>query len=171
MDSPTQDPTAPGTAAKPNSRIDPEPVTDDQSPSEAFHHAQMRLSELAEYVSYLIAAKVDGIKLTLRNVAIFAALGIVGLIAGGAMVVTSVVLLCYGVARGLGVLFGGRIWLGDLVTGILLLALIAGGTMFALKSIGKSSRERTAKKYAARQQQQRAKFGQDVRQRAGDTPN
>src|SRR4051794_1909842 len=117
MDSPTQDPTAPGTASststKTNSRIDPEPVTDDESPSQAFHHAQMRLSELAEYVGYFISAKVDGIKLTVRNVAIFAALGIVGLIAAGGMVVTSVVLLCYGIARGLGVLFGGRIWLGD----------------------------------------------------------
>ncbi len=166
-----EDPTAPRTATKPNSRIDPDPVTDDHNPSEAFHHAQMRLSELAEYVSYFISAKVDGIKLTMRNVAIFAALGVVGLIAAGAMVVSSVVLVCYGIARGLAVLFGGRVWLGDLVTGILLLALIAGGAYFGLKSIGKSSRERTAKKYAARQQQQRAKFGQDVRQRAGDTPN
>ncbi len=166
MDSPTQDPTAPGTPSSSTDRRGPDPVTDDESPSEAFHHAKNRISELAEYISYYISAKLDGIKLSLRNMAIFAGLGIVGLIAGGAMIFTAITLLLLGIAGGLGRLFGDRLWLGGLVTGLLVLALIAAGTIFVLRSIGKSSRERTGKKYAARQQQQRAKFGQDVQQRA-----
>ena len=166
MDSPTQDPTAPGTRESSGGRVGPDPVTDDQSPSEAFHHAKNRLSELAEYISYYISAKLDGIKLSLRSMAIFAALGVVGLIAGGAMISTAVILLLLGIAGGLGKLFGDRLWLGGLVTGLFVMGLIAGGTIFVVRSIRKSSRQRTLKKYAARQQQQRAKFGQDVQQRA-----
>ena len=168
MDSRTQDPTAPGTKPGSDRRID-DPVTDDQSPSEAFRHVQNRLGEIAEYISYFISAKADALKLTLRNVGIFAGLGVVGLIAAGAMISTAVMLLLIGVAWGLGVLFGHQYWLGALVTGLLVLGTIAVGTIITLKKIGKSSRERTVQKYAARQQQQRAKYGQDVRQRA-DNP-
>jgi len=166
MDSRAQDPTAPGTTSTNGGRIGPEAVTDDQSPGEAFHTAQVRLSELAEYISYYISAKTDGIKLTARNIAIFAALGVVGLIALGALIATAVVLLCTGIAGGLGALMGHHPWLGSIVTGILLLALVGGATYIALGRFGKGSREGTVKKYAARQQQQRAKFGQDVHTRA-----
>jgi len=181
-----QDPTAPGPTAAGASasaagagtttsyasgdfgRLGAEQVTDDQKPGEAFKSVVNRFSELAEYISYYISAKTDGMKLTLRNVAIFAALGVVGLIAGGALVATAVVLLCVGLAHALGSLFGHIGWLGDIVAGIVLLALVAGGMFFGLRMISKGSRTATVKKYAARQQQQRAKFGQDVRQRADD---
>jgi hypothetical protein len=173
-----QDPTAPGPTAASSAgtttsyasgdfgRLGAEPVTDDQKPGEAFKSVANRFSELAEYISYYISAKTDGIKLSLRNVAIFAALGVVGLVAGGALVATAVVLLCVGLAHALGALFGHIGWLGDIVAGIVLLALVAGGVYFGLRMVGKGSRTATVKKYAARQQQQRAKFGQDVRQRA-----
>jgi hypothetical protein len=54
------------------------------------------------------------------------------------------------------------------VTGILLLALMGGGVWFGLKKLTGTSRERLVKKYATRQQQQRAKFGRDVHQAASD---
>jgi len=182
MESRAQDPTAPGTTENPSAAWEAasgsrfaaaanatsEGVTDDQKPGEAFKSVANRFSEVAEYISYYIAAKTDGIKLTLRNVAIFAALGVIGLIAGAALVATAVVLLCVGLAHALGALFGHHGWLGDMVAGLLLLGLVAGGVFFGLKMVGKGSRTATVKKYAARQQQQRAKFGQDVRQRASD---
>ncbi|HYO07571.1 MAG TPA: hypothetical protein VER17_01240 [Tepidisphaeraceae bacterium] len=175
MNSPAQDPTAPGVNPSASAggtgyggRLGADAVTDDQAPGQAFKSVSNRLSELSEYISYFISAKTDGIKLTLRNVAIFAALGLVGLIAGGAMVVTAVVMVCVGIATGLGRLFNYHYWAGSLLTGLLLLGLVAGGIYFGLKTIGKSSRTATVKKYAARQQQQRAKYGQDVRQRASD---
>jgi len=176
MDAHTEDPTAPGTrasagsagtsAAGHSSRLHEH--TDDEAPTEAFRAVGARFGELAEYISYFIAAKTDGLKLTMRNVAVMAALGIVGLIAAGAMVVSAVVLVCWGIALGLAALFGHHLWAGYLVTGILLLGLIGGGTMIGLKKLTGTSRERLVQKYATRQQQQRAKFGRDVEQAAHD---
>ena len=167
---PTQDPTAPGVTASAGStggRLGPDAVTDDQAPPEALKDIGTRISELGEYVSYFLAAKVDGIKLTLRNVGIMAGLGLIGLIAAGGFIVTLMVLLLRGIAGAIGAMFNpDRPWAGELITAVLFLTIVGVGVMMALKKIGKASRERTAKKYAARQQTERAKFGTDVRQRA-----
>lgn len=169
MDAHTEDPTAPGTrdpsgTTGAGGRLH-EP-TDEQAPSEALRAIGQRFNELAEYVSYFIAAKVDSTKVTLRNVAMYAALGVIGLVAAGAMIVSAVVLLCWGIAMALSALFGHRPALGYSVTGILLLGLIAGGVWFGLKKFTGTSRERLVHKYVTRQQQQRSKFGRDVEQAA-----
>src|SRR3954463_15030195 len=83
---------------------------DDQRPTEAFKDAGRKFAELGEYVSYYIAAKFDGIKGSVRNIGIYAALGVVGLIATAGFVVTAVVLLCRGIAGAFAALFGGRVW-------------------------------------------------------------
>src|SRR5687767_14806600 len=103
--SPTQDPTAPGTsssAPQSGGRLGPDGLTDEQAPPEALKDIGKRLSELGEYVSYFLTAKVDGVKLTLRNVGIMAGLGVVGFIAVGGFVVTLMVMLLRGIAYGLG---------------------------------------------------------------------
>src|SRR5204863_5692107 len=81
------------------------------APAEALKDFRKRLGELGEYVSYYFAAKSDAFKLSLKNAVVYAALGVVGLIAAGALLVTAVVLLCTGIAGGLGRLFGERYWL------------------------------------------------------------
>jgi hypothetical protein len=164
-----QDPTAPNAA--PSSGGSPSsseriPPDDQQSPAEAFADVKVRVQELSEYVGYLLSARIDGIKLAVRNAGIYAALGIVGALAGGAFVVTIIVLLLRGIAGGLGALFGGRLWLGELVTSVVFLALLGVGTWLVMGRLTKASRERTVKKYASRQQQQRARFGTDVAERA-----
>jgi hypothetical protein len=165
-----QDPTAPdvdpSAGTKPAGGSERIP-SDDQTPPEAFADVRVRIQELSEYAGYLISAKVDAIKLAVRNAGIYAALGVIGLLAAGAFVVTTIVLLCRGIAGGLGKLFGDRLWLGELVTSIVFLALLAGGVWFVMNRMSRLSRERTAKKYASRQQQQRARFGTDVHERAG----
>src|SRR5437867_442571 len=95
-----QDPTAPTSPqAQPSatpasgSAAAPDEVPDEQTPTEALHDIGTRLSELSEYFGYLIAAKVDAIKVSLRHAGIYAALGILALLAGGALVVTAVVLM------------------------------------------------------------------------------
>ena len=169
---PTHDPTAPGVSASSTGtagsggRLGPDAVTDDQAPPEALKDISTRLGELGEYVSYFIAAKVDGMKVSLRNVGIMAGLGVVGLIAGGAFLATLVVLLLRGIAYGLGDLLWDKWWLGELITAVLFLGAIGAGVMIGMKKLTKSSRERTAKKYAARQQTERVKFGTDVCERA-----
>ena len=172
-----QDPTAPSStgarteSAKPASGFagggsDRRAVPDEQTPADAMADVKVRLSELSEYAGYLLSAKIDGIKLAIRNAGLYAALGVVGALAGGVFVVTTIVLLCRGVAGGLGALFGGRLWLGELVTAVVFLAILAGGAWFMMNRLTKASRERTVKKYASRQQQQRARFGTDIHERA-----
>src|SRR5438045_2468016 len=72
------------------------------SPAEALKEVGTRLAEVKEFASYYLAAKLDGIKVSFRNLGIYAALGIVGLIAASAVITTSVVLLLVGLAWGLG---------------------------------------------------------------------
>ena len=168
MVSPTQDPTAPSVDPSGGDGHQRQSVTDDQTPQAHLKAAQRRFEELKEYVSYLVTAKLDAAKVSLRNAGIYAALGVVGLLALSALVVTAVVLACYGFAGALGALFGGRAWLGNLVGGILLLGAIGGVAWFGLQKVTGASKERTLKKYAARQQQQRAKFGEDVEQAASN---
>ena len=168
MDSRTEDPTAPAPAAPARERLAEEPVTDEQSPTDAFADAKTRLSELAEYISYYFSAKFDGVKVSVRNLGIYAAVGVIGLIAASALVTTAVVFVCIGIAGGLSALFGDRLWQGTLVAGLLVLALLGAGVWFGISRMTRSSRERTVRKYAARQQQQRAKFGHDVNERADE---
>jgi hypothetical protein len=150
-------------------RLGPDTVTDDQAPPEALKDIGKRFSELGEYVSYYIGAKIDGIKVSVRNVGIMAGLGVMGAIAGGGFLVTLMVLLLRGIAGAISAIFDPDLpWAGELITAVLFLTVIGIGVMVAMKKLTKGSRERTAKKYAARQQQERIKFGTDVQQRAQD---
>jgi hypothetical protein len=180
MEPRTQDPTAPGidpgaSTAPSNAQTDSsnghrwsdQKHVDEETPSEAFHAAKRSFEELQEYVGYYISAKVDALKVAATNAAIMAVLGIVAGLAGAALVVTAVVYLVRGIAEALTALFGGHAWIGDLVTAIILLGAVVGSLMFVMKKMTHSSRERTLKKYAARQQQQRARFGEDVSQSRG----
>ena len=140
------------------------------TPADAFKDAGARLGELKEFAAYYVAAKLDGIKVTLRNVGIYAGLGIVGLIAGSAIISTAAVLLLVGLALGLGDLLWDQYWLGALLVGLLVLGGLAGGIIFGMKKITNSSRKAMVEKYENRQRDQRIHFGEDVRgRRAGST--
>ncbi len=138
----------------------------DGSPTSAFKAALANLGELKEYVSYFLAAKLDGVKVSFRNLAIYAVLGIIGLIAGGALVVTAIVLLCLGLSHALGALLHHTSWAGDLVVGLLLLGGIAAGVVFGMKALTGTSHKNTVKKYETRQRDQRINYGHDVHERA-----
>ena len=94
-------------------RIPPDEKTSDgdhdaPSPAAAFSDAAERLRELRDYAAYYVSAKLDKLKLTARKAIIFAVLGIVGLFVAVTLVIMSVVLLCLGIAGGLGALLGTR---------------------------------------------------------------
>lgn len=174
MESRSQDPTAPGTtadAAPSGARADDHGnghgVTDDQTPGASFRAAQQTVAQILEYVSFYISAKLDALKLSARNVAIYAVLGILGMLAGIALIVMAVVMLCMGIAQSISALFRTGPWLGNLATAILLLGGLVIGVMVGMRKLSGTSRERTVKKYAARKQQQRAKFGEDVGTKRG----
>jgi hypothetical protein len=121
-----------------------------------------KFGELGEYANHYFSAKADAFKLTLRNVGVIAAIGVVGLIAASAFVVTAVVLLCLGIAHGIGALVGGHMWAGYLITGVLLLGLLAGGVMIGVGVMRKAWKKATVNKYELRQRDQRERFGHDA---------
>jgi hypothetical protein len=142
-----------------------------ETPAEAFEHLGVQLNELRSHVAYLVSAKIDGIVIGLRNAGIYAALGVVGLIALGAIVVTSVVLLLSGLAGAVSAMFDTSAWVGELIIGLVVLGLLAGATLFGLSWITKRSRQRTVDKYERKRNEQRAEFdGRDVHDRATTTP-
>jgi hypothetical protein len=136
--------------------------------AEAFQRIKGDINELKEYAGYYVAAKVDGVKRTVRNIGLYAALGVVGLIAGGAIVATAAGLLIVGLAEGLGRLFGDRYWLGDIVAGLLVLGAVGAGAWVMMNKLTNTWRSQTLKKYEQRKQSQRERFGHDVSQRAAE---
>jgi len=138
------------------------------SPAEAFKDVGTRLGELKEFAAYYVAAKLDAYKVTARNLGMYAALGIVGLIAGSAIITTAAVLLLVGIAWGLGALLWHQYWLGALLVGLLVLGGLGGGIVYFMKRLTNTSRARLVEKYKNRQRDQRIQFGEDVRgKRAG----
>jgi len=166
----SQDPTAPRASHAPEADTRSTPA-DEQTdspplPGDAFADIRPRLKELAEYLNYYVSAKTDAAKASARRIGVYAAIGVVGLLALSTFIVTTMVLLCVGVAQMFTALFGGHAWAGNLVTAVLFLALTAGAIMFGMRKLTRQSRERTMAKYAQRKQQQRTQFGTDVQERA-----
>src|SRR5439155_14746715 len=138
------------------------------SPAEAFKEVGARLGELKEFASYYVAAKLDAWKVSVRNLGMYAALGIVGLIAVSAIVTTAAALLLIGIAWGLGTLLWHQYWLGAAIVGLLVLGGIGGGILFFMKRLTSTGRKQLVQKYENRQRDQRINFGEDVRgRRAG----
>ena len=79
-------PAVPGGPADP---CVPDPNYKPNPAKEAFERISGDLEELKEYAGYYLAAKVDGIKQTVRNIGLYAALGVLGAIVGGAIVATA----------------------------------------------------------------------------------
>jgi hypothetical protein len=135
--------------------------------AQAFHEVPIFLAELKSYGRYLIGAKIDRVKATARQAAVYAVMGVVGLLVAAGVVFTAVFLVLGGLAVGLGDLLGSRLWLGALIVGVLTLAIVGLGVSVALKKATKAWRAKTEQKYAGKQIEQRRKFGHDVHQRAG----
>jgi len=143
-----------------------EPPRSHVPPSQSFHEAMEKLAELKEYAAYYAAVRLDMIKVTIRNLGIMAGLGVVGLIAAGAMVVTAIVLLLEGIAGAFAQLIPKFPWLGDIITGVLFLGVMAGGIVIVMKKLTGTFRSQTVKKYEDRQRSERQQFGHDVHDRA-----
>jgi putative superfamily III holin-X len=141
-------------------------ASDGASPAEALKEAAARIGEIREYAAYLVAAKLDAWKTSLRNLGIYAALGLVGAIVGGALMATAAVLLLVGIAHGLGDLLWDKWWLGDLIVGLLVLGGAAAGIIFGLKKLTGTFKKQLVAKYEDRQRKQRINFGHDVEERA-----
>lgn len=120
------------------------------------------LRELIDYASYYLSVQADQVRLRIRRAVMAAVLGLLAMIGGTALLVTAIVILLAGIGGGLGELFGGRVWLGYLVTGLAVVILLGLTLLAVTRSVFRISRHRTIEKYAELRQQQRRQYGHDV---------
>ena len=142
------------------------PGEQEPSPAEALRRLQQQVGELQAYLTHFVSAKIDGFVLSARQLALWTALGVIGLTAAVGLVVTAVVLVLVGAADGFALLFGGRWWLGALVVGVGVLALLALGIFIGMRTLQNRWRQQKVQQYDERQLQQHATFGHSVADRA-----
>jgi hypothetical protein len=142
------------------------PDEQEPSPAEALHRLQQQLEALQAYFTHFVRAKIDGLLLSARQLALWTVLGMMGLIALTGLIITAIILLLSGAAAGLGLLFGGRLWLGQVVIGGGLLLLLALSVFVAIRVWQHRSHQQKVQHYDERQLQQRAAFGRSVADRA-----
>jgi hypothetical protein len=133
--------------------------------AEALRDSGRSFAEIAQYAGYFIAAKIDQIKLSVRSLILYALLGVLGAVAAAAVLIVAVVLLLMGIADGIGYALGGRVWLGDLIVGLVVIGAVAGGLGIFVGKFNAAARLRTVQKYEDRLRQQRDQFGHDIGQR------
>jgi len=141
------------------------PNEQEPTPPEALHHLQQQIAELREYLAHFVSAKVDGIVLSVRQIAMWGVLGAAGLIALAGLIVTALVLLLDGAATGVALLLGGRLWLGQIIVGGVVLALLALGMILGMRAWQRRWRLQKVQQYDERQLQQRTAFGHNVADR------
>lgn len=134
---------------------------------EALHALLGQGGELVAYVSHFISAQVDTLKLSGRQLLLWAAVVSLGALVAVSALVMSVVLLLTGLATGLGMAVGGALWLGQVIIGLGLLVLFGVVTLIGWSRMQNRSRTQKVQDYAERQQQQRLQFGHSVADRAG----
>ena len=134
-------------------------------PTEAIRDALAKVAELREFAAYYMAAKIDALKVTVRRIGIMAGLGLVGAVAGAALVVTAVVLLLLGIAGAFTALVG-HAWLGELITAVIFLAIPVVGILVGMRILTRTFKTSTVTKYEERKRQERQQFGRDVRDEA-----
>ena len=147
-------------------RTDTTPGEQEPSPAEALRRLQQQVGELQAYLTHFVSAKIDGLVLSARQLALWTALGLVALMAVGGLVVTAVVLVLVGAADGFARLFGGQWWLGALVVGVSTLVILIVGIFMGMRTWQSRWRQQKVQQYDERQLQQHATFGHSVADRA-----
>lgn len=135
-------------------------------PADALRDAMGRLAELREFVAYYVAAKVDAIKVTIRQIGIYAGLGLLAAVMGATVVVVSVVLLLRGIAGAFAEIFPTHPWIGDLITAVIFLSIPVIAILIGMRILTRTFKTSTVRKYESRQSQQRQEFGRSVRDEA-----
>jgi len=144
-------------------------ATAEETPREALSDAATRFAELKAYLAQYVSARADGIKLSIRKVVLLAIMGVLGLIVGGAVLVTAAVIIVTGLAQLIGHLLGDRLWAGNLIVGVGVLGLVALGAWLVVRKMTQSSHKSTVNRYERRLKQQRVTLdGHDARQRSAE---
>lgn len=140
--------------------------TDSPAPADESSVAQLirQAAELRAYATYYLQAQGDRFKLGLRRAAIAAVLGVFAAVALAAAVITAIVFVLDGLARGIGALLWGHLWAGYLIAGLLVLGGLTGALVFGLSRLTAQSKRRSIARYEQRRSRQRLRFQRDVEQ-------
>jgi hypothetical protein len=153
-------------AADADEDIDATQKSTDDDLADAFAAISTRWSELREYASFYIAANVDQLRLSARTTAMWAILGIVVALVASSIVAAGSVLFVIGLSNAVGHLLDGRIWLGQLLVGLVILAAASVGVWFVVDRQVRAYRRAMKMKYELRKQNERAEYGTDIEERA-----
>jgi len=139
-----------------------------KSPADFFHDAQGHVEELGEYAGVYLSAKMAEMRRAVRRMILFAILGIIAVLVVIALVITACVMACAGVAHLLAHLLGDRLWAGELLTGVGIVAL--GGLAIGImaRACRKAWRQRTVDYYESRKQEQLRRFGRNIDDAGGE---
>jgi large-conductance mechanosensitive channel len=124
--------------------------------------------ELVEYANFYVETRKDSFRASIRGLILKAVVGVIGAIVGVTVLIMATIYLMSGIAAGLGWLFGERWELGRFALAAILFVALGAGAFLVIKSMNRKARQRTIKKYEQRQQDQKSKFGHNVRQRAAE---
>jgi len=133
---------------------------------EALHVLLQQGIELYAYFSHFIRAQIDALKLSGRQIILWAAVGSLGVVLVVSALVMGVVLFLSGLAAGVGTAVGGAMWLGQIIVGLGFLILFGIVLLLGWSRLQSRSRSQKVQDYAERQQQQRLQFGHSVAERA-----
>ena len=146
------------------------PPTPGQPASLADAFAQLRKywRELVTYFTFYLEVQLDRLLLSFKTLLLVVAIGGLVMIGLGAMLVTAAVQILMGIAQLLTVAFGGRAWVGELVTGGIFWILVLGITYVIVSSLIAKSRQATLEKYEQRRAAQHSDLGRDVEEKANE---
>jgi integral membrane sensor domain MASE1 len=109
-----------------------------QSAAADFKDMLRRAEEIGRYLRYLMSIKKERVSRSLRRTLWLVVAGVLGAVVGMAIVATAGVLVCIGIAAALNRAFESS-WIGTLVTGVGILALIGGAFVLATRATEKKA--------------------------------
>jgi len=158
----TPDPASPTPPETDQAEAQPE---QGKSPEEVFASLRERFDEFVDYAVYYLITRLDALKFAIKRRIFTASLIAVAVLAGAGAIITALVLLAEGVCDGLSDLLGHR-WAGELVTGALLLGIVAIVGVKAVNRFITGPHLRTVRQYEELRRRQRERRGRDVTDRA-----
>jgi uncharacterized membrane protein len=140
------------------------------SPAAAFRAVGISLREAVEYGAQLLSLQFEQIRLTATRLILFAMLGVIALLVASAIVVTSAVLICVGLAGAVSAALSLPGWVGALIVGVVMVALVFALLIFWVRSQIGAARRQLKNRLAQRSQKQREEFGHDAHEYAATAP-
>jgi len=121
--------------------------------TDGFHQVKEGLRDLKGQFAYLLSAKIDRFKLSIRKAVILGVVAMVGMCAAAGLAATlGAVLMLFllrGAAGGLSALFGGTPWLGELVLSVVIFGAVGTVLGVSLVRVQRASRKKLIEKYEA----------------------